>query len=381
MISDILNAPIWSDWTISKHLACELASFLERRKPKVVLETGSGVSTLILARYAKQYHAQVHTLEHSAEYAAKTTALLKRFGTPLQVPYSPLKETDYGVFYRTALPKDIEFLLIDAPPVKYGREAVMPLVKPYLVPGATVWLDDAYREHEQAITRKWRLRTLPFPKGLGVTRYRHPAIDASDVSVTLLTGARPKLLKRTLDSLKGKGFLESAHVTCLHNGADAETAEVLDKYGFIDKLVTTKELIRWEGMAVSKLLKEALERDYHFHLEDDWEYATLDPNWLDDARELLSEVGQVRLRHRGEETLPHHQITKHPITWIDKGRFVTGDAHFTFNPALVTWQTAKKVFPANTENEAQRHFQGKVAQLSPGAFHHIGGNDSLRERC
>ena len=48
----------WSEWTISRALAVELAERLERGQPRRMLEAGSGISTIVLAQYAARSGAR-----------------------------------------------------------------------------------------------------------------------------------------------------------------------------------------------------------------------------------------------------------------------------------------------------------------------------------
>jgi hypothetical protein len=119
------------------------------------------------------------------------------------------------------------------------------------------------------------------------------------------------------------------------------------------------------------------------HLEDDWETTTLDAGALARAADVLADptVGQVRLRHRSEQVLDRHMVTRRPIVWTTGDRQRRGDAHFTFNPGMVRADVADRVFPAVDEVDAQRRFLTTgldVVQLEPGVFRHTGEFDSRR---
>jgi hypothetical protein len=202
--------------------------------------------------------------------------------------------------------------------------------------------------------------------------------------VTLLTGRRPKLLARTLDSLRQfQPEVLEGFVLCLHNGGDSETREVLDRHRDVIDLVVTSEF-QDIGGSTSLLFKHALEIDaeYMLHLEDDW--VASPGRWYDQAQGLLTETFQVRLRSTRETVLKNHMVTGQPIVWQSRpGCKVSPDAHYTMNPSLIKLSDLSKGFPSLGERDAQRMFWEagcrKVAQL-PGVFRHIGGRDSLRLR-
>jgi hypothetical protein len=200
--------------------------------------------------------------------------------------------------------------------------------------------------------------------------------------ITLLTGRRPLLLARTLDSLRGVDLGEF-FMLVLHNGADRPTAEVLEAHrDRIDLVITTPQFLDI-GEASSLLFKHAQEMDmeYLLHLEDDWEAGPFDLH-LPLAQVLLDRVFQVRLRYHKQKVLKDHMVTGRPIKWVGHpGYRITNDAHYTLNPALIRLSDIGKGFPALDEKDAQRRFWvagcRQVAQL-PGVWRHIGGGLSLR---
>jgi len=205
--------------------------------------------------------------------------------------------------------------------------------------------------------------------------------------VTLLTGLRPDLLTRTLESVRvhHPHILEDAFVLVLHNGGDLPTTQVLDQHrDVIDLVVTTP--FQTIGPSVSSLFRHALEvdADLLLHLEDDWQAYPSDP-WLAEAVDLLEAgVFQVRLRHYTERVLTRHMVTGKPIRWRTKADYrITDDAHYTLNPSLMRLADVKAGWPATSERDAQDQFWQaglrKVAQVQ-GLFRHIGGADSLRLR-
>lgn len=395
----------WGGWSLDRHTAEELAAHLHRTQPRTVLECGSGLSTVLLAEYASATGANVISLEHSAEYASRTRRDLagRDLLDYVDVRQAPLMDlaTPAGVlpWYGVHVTESLDFVLVDGPPGKIGRAGALFGLMPHLTDGAwEIWLDDADRDGERAAVDLWRSHYIflddhvPTPKGLARLRNAavpavRPWIDASDVTVTLLTGGRPDLLAATVESClsHAPGLLETAHVAVLHNGADEDTAILLDGWqSWIDHRTTVAERMPVD-VASSALLAFPAPRPYTLHLEDDWQVATTDTTWLDRARETLADprIGQVRLRHRGDTVMRTHMVTRKPIWWTPgavDGTLV-GTAHYTLNPSLMRSQDTPSVWPASGERAAARRFYNQswlTGQMEPGVFRHLGDGASLR---
>lgn len=205
--------------------------------------------------------------------------------------------------------------------------------------------------------------------------------------VTVLTGRRPNLLARTLDALRAtqRPLLEDAYTLALHNGGDEETANVLRANQDLFNMTVVSPTFLGIGEATSTLFGMAQDRgEYLLHVEDDWEASP--GEWWNQAKALLEDgIFQVRLRRASETVLAKHMVTKKRIEWEQGDDFnFTRDAHYTLNPSLMRMVNVAKGWPALSEREAQRNLwrakKRKVAQLVPGVFTHIGGEDSLRKR-
>ena len=187
--------------------------------------------------------------------------------------------------------------------------------------------------------------------------------------IAVLTGRRPQLLRRTLDSFATNhpDLWGSSIRTVMHNGGDLPTAAILDGHQWDDRHTTNRLLPI--GEATTLLTRRAAEHepDLMLRLEDDWE---AEPGgWWDDAVTLLDGgAAQVRLRKASEPVSARCMVCRQP-----------GHLHFTFNPTLTYTKTWTSLLPIVNERDAMRKFHRQPAtQLQPGVFAHIGGDDSLR---
>ena len=126
-----------------------------------ILECGSGLSTLVVGVVAKK-RGRIHwVFEHTPEWAEKVRKHLKRFDLDsVNLRSAPLK--DYGDYCWYAvptepIPDDFSLVVCDGPPgsTKGGRYGLLPVMKCRLNPECTILLDDAEREGELEIAKRW----------------------------------------------------------------------------------------------------------------------------------------------------------------------------------------------------------------------------------
>lgn len=159
--------PALRGWAASPDFLLVVMNYALDRKPQVVVECGSGASTLILARCAQMNACgKVYSLEHELPIADKTRKMLKRaclddWATVIHAPLTD-HEIDGEVWRWYSLPDmprcKIDLLLVDGPPMPVGpmiRYPAGPLLLPRLSEGGTVFLDDTNRHDEQAMLKRW----------------------------------------------------------------------------------------------------------------------------------------------------------------------------------------------------------------------------------
>jgi predicted O-methyltransferase YrrM len=135
-----------------------------------VVELGSGISTVVIARLIAERGGTLASLEHDPDWAAVVRSQLERESLEeavelLVAPLEPHPESwDGAPWYAAAsiasLPSSIDLLLIDGPPgygdgMAHSRFPALSALASRLAPGALIVLDDADREPELEIIERW----------------------------------------------------------------------------------------------------------------------------------------------------------------------------------------------------------------------------------
>jgi predicted O-methyltransferase YrrM len=158
-------------------LVCNDIVLNDRRR---IVEVGSGISTVLLARLLTQRSgvggSRLAAVEHDARWGRWVVAQLEREGVGdgvvvIDAPLRPLPAADedlewydqaaVGVGLDAVLGGElIDLLVVDGPPAfaagrGLSRYPALPVLRERLAPGATVVLDDIERPGEQEIVRRW----------------------------------------------------------------------------------------------------------------------------------------------------------------------------------------------------------------------------------
>jgi hypothetical protein len=179
-------------WAGSADFLLVCVDQLLERRPAVVVECGSGITTLMLALAVEQHQlpTRIIALEHQDEYAARTRQLLERHGVVAHAeirlaPLAPSSVADHDTpwYDEAALVglEEIGMLLVDGPPMGTGRLArypAVPLLIDQLADRCVILMDDMFRESDRRTAELWADLLGGFDyrldrdleKGLGVFR-------------------------------------------------------------------------------------------------------------------------------------------------------------------------------------------------------------------
>jgi predicted O-methyltransferase YrrM len=152
-------------WVASPDLLLTMTEIIRTQKPRLVVELGSGVSTLVIAKAGAK---KLISIDNSDEFAAKTRSLLKEHGVRgVEVRVAPLTPHVSGVdWYDTSKLgdlKSIDLLFIDGPPGSNSpdaRKPALPELLDRLSPKAVIILDDVNRPAERELAEAFA-KALP----------------------------------------------------------------------------------------------------------------------------------------------------------------------------------------------------------------------------
>jgi len=156
-------------WAASPDLLVVLVDLVITERPSLIVECGSGASTLWLALAMRRFGigGRIIALDHDPVFGGRTRDLLARHGVGdlAEVRDAPLEDVSldgqtYSWYARRAWEdlKGIDLLFVDGPPATTGHQArypALPLLSERLSPGATAVLDDLIVPDMQEVLRLW----------------------------------------------------------------------------------------------------------------------------------------------------------------------------------------------------------------------------------
>ncbi len=166
-VSDVL--PATRGWAASPDLLMVLVDAVITARPSLVVECGSGASTLWMALAMRRFgiDGRIIALDHDPVFGGNTREFLARHnvGDLAEVRDAPLESFSldgqtYSWYARQAWDDltGIDLLFVDGPPAATGHQArypALPLLSGSLSPGATVVLDDLVVPDMQQVLRLW----------------------------------------------------------------------------------------------------------------------------------------------------------------------------------------------------------------------------------
>lgn len=156
----------WTSSTMRPAAILAIATDIAINQRRVIVECGSGNSTLFAARVLAQHgiDGHVHSLDHDPAWADLTTRAIARESLQqwASVTCAPLVGNWYD---RNLLPAvdGIELLVVDGPPaysrdIETSRQPALDVFWNRLAPGATIVLDDSGRRGEKRVIDAWQKR-------------------------------------------------------------------------------------------------------------------------------------------------------------------------------------------------------------------------------
>lgn len=202
-------------WAASPDVLLHLHTHIMSTQPRLIVELGSGASTLVVADALVQNgKGKLVSIEHSEFYAGQTLHSLKaaqlqdcvelRVGdleTWKGVHLNPEESEKPSRWYPVRLLRElgpVDLLWVDGPPgatCPYARYPAMPTLVERLSANSEVWMDDTIRREEKDICERWAedygfeveyyelekgLARLAHPQGEGVAK-RTPSLAVSSV--------------------------------------------------------------------------------------------------------------------------------------------------------------------------------------------------------
>ena len=183
--------PLGGDWALAWDAAVVLAREVGSRRPSVVVELGSGGSSLVIAmQLCRTGAGHLYTLDHEPSYAAITRRHVAAHGLEAWVTVldAPLIDWPLGDerFRWYQLPDEvrrlaqIDLLIVDGPPQDLDRSGTprypaIPVLGERLGADSVVFVDDANRDGERrtlarwtAEDPRWRVDILPTVRGTAI---------------------------------------------------------------------------------------------------------------------------------------------------------------------------------------------------------------------
>ncbi|NEA35472.1 class I SAM-dependent methyltransferase [Streptomyces sp. SID13031] len=161
--------PPLRDWAASPDVLRWLAESVLSRRPKLVVECGSGASSLVLG-YAVQKagYGRVVALEHDADYAKITAQRVSDHGLQdvVEVRHAPLTpwtgpDERERNWYDLSAVKDLDgigLVFVDGPPARTGpmaRYPALPVLLSHCADEVAFVLDDTIRADEVEVSDRW----------------------------------------------------------------------------------------------------------------------------------------------------------------------------------------------------------------------------------
>jgi len=158
-------------FSITGEEAAFLFHLIRRQRPRLIMELGSGSSTVLFAAALRANGGgRIISVEHDGEHVERTRTMLRHADLldRVELVHAPLVDValtgrtfqwyDLGAKLATLVEK-VDFLFVDGPPGKVqalSRFPALPMLASHLSLRALVVVDDGAREDEIEMVKRWR---------------------------------------------------------------------------------------------------------------------------------------------------------------------------------------------------------------------------------
>lgn len=188
------HLPPLRGWAASPDVLLKLHSHIIQTKPSLIIEFGSGSTTLVIADALRQNGiGHLVSVEHSRHYADQTLYTLQSENLTPWVDLrigeleawadehmNSMPDKKPSMWYPKRLLNDmtcVDLILVDGPPggtCEFARYPALPILFECLAARGEVWMDDTARQEEKSICQRWAddydldLEYFSLEKGLGI---------------------------------------------------------------------------------------------------------------------------------------------------------------------------------------------------------------------
>ena len=135
---------------------------------KVIVEFGSGISTVFISKILKQCDARLISIDQDATWQRQVASMCQDNSEFVHFVTAPLEDTRISDIKSSWFQKravldalsslQVDCILVDAPislPSEYTRYPALPILWPMLASDFCVFLDDIERKEEKNIAERW----------------------------------------------------------------------------------------------------------------------------------------------------------------------------------------------------------------------------------
>ncbi|BCD68369.1 glycosyltransferase [Nitratiruptor sp. YY09-18] len=371
----------------------EILKKIQTNEELLIVECGSGVSTVLMAYLLKKYspHSKIISLDHSYDYLKKTKNELKLHNLlDIVVPlYAPLKyyviDEDEWLWYDISqlhIDTSIDILLVDGPPMDtqpLARYPALPLLRKFMGDKTLILLDDASREEERKIVQKWlrddynlRSEYYETQKGTAKLYFKKNSYEPL-ITIAIATYNRKKLLREALQSVLDQNY-EQYEIVVVDDGSEENTQEIVEEFHSPKIRFFANEKNRGRPYTRNKCIEEA-RGEYILWLDDD---DRLMPNILQRYVDLLNDVEPMpdiiygNLQMFGEENhlLKPHDYYQNSATLLQRLFSSLGSA--IPNPGSMVKKTLYKKYDGYDERfDRAQDFEFWIRTAKSALFKHL----------